>query len=216
MCAAPCAVVASRGQVQWLGAGASALPVQQPAWQGQVLFHAGRLLGYGALGVVAAVAMEQVAWFSDRSSWLHPVWVSLHLVVLAWGLLMLFQGQQPRWLEVAGRSLWGKVQPLLHMRGGTLVAGLLWAMLPCGLLYSAVLMAALSGSAWAGGFSMVAFGVGSGLWLWVAPWVLAQVGGAVGRWRAEWGVRLAGLMLVAVALAALWMDVVRGPQMWCR
>ena len=37
--------------------------------------------------------------------------------------------------------------------------------MPCGLLYSAVLVAALSGGAWQGALSMAAFAVGGALWL---------------------------------------------------
>jgi len=88
-----------------------------PGWAA-LQFHTGRLLGYGMLGAVAALAMEQVAWFSDRTSLLHPVWVLMHLLILAWGLLMVFQGQQPAWLERAGRAAWAKVQPVLALPGG--------------------------------------------------------------------------------------------------
>ena len=41
--------------------------------------------------------------------------------------------------------------------------------MPCGLLYSALLVAALSGGAWQGALSMALFGVGSGIWLLVGP-----------------------------------------------
>lgn len=215
MCAAPChAVVQGHGKaVQMHGAMSSTGgTVRWSAWQ----FHAGRLLGYGLLGAVAALAMEQVAWFSDRTSLLHPVWVLMHLLVLAWGLLMVFQGQQPMWLERAGRSVWAKVQQALSWRAGALLAGMAWALMPCGLLYSAVLVAALSGNANAGAATMVAFGIGGALWLIAAPYAWRWLSGRVGQWRAQWGIRAAGLMLVAVSLWALWMDLVYKPSLWCR
>ena len=164
MCAAPChAVIQGHGKaVQMHGK----LSPNATAWSWSALqFHLGRFAGYGALGAISAFAMEQVAWFSDRTSALHPLWVVMHLAILAWGLLMLFQGQQPAWLERSGRAMWKKVQPVLSMRGGALFAGMAWALMPCGLLYSAILVAALSGSAWAGAAGMVAFAVGGALWL---------------------------------------------------
>lgn len=205
MCAAPCALVASRGRLTdgpWLTWG----------WLG---FHSGRLLGYSLLGAVAAVAMGQLAWLADNTAWLRPVWTGMHLGILFWGGLMVVQGQQPRWLERAGRAVWAKVQPVVQRPGGTFIAGMAWALLPCALLYSAVLVAALGANAASGALSMLAFGVGSGLWLWLAPMTLRVLQGAVGRWRAAWGTRVAGLMLVGVSLWALWLDAIHGPALWC-
>lgn len=215
MCAAPCyAVVQGRGQAVQVHA---KLPQALSVWNWSACqFHLGRLVGYGLLGAVSALAMEQVAWFSDRTSALHPLWVAMHLAILAWGLLMLFQGQQPVWLEHAGRSVWSKVQPVLAMRGGAWVAGMAWAFMPCGLLYSAILVAALSGAAWAGASAMVAFALGSALWLMAAPYAWRWLSGRVRRFRSEWGTRAAGLMLVAVSLWALWMDLIYKPSVWCR
>ena len=217
MCAAPCqAVIQGHGRaVQWHASVASGVPTPPLAWS-VWQFHLGRLLGYGVLGAVAAVTMEQIAWLSDRTSALHSLWVLMHLFVLAWGVLMLFQGQQPRWLEHAGRLVWAKVQPVFAWRAGGVVAGIAWALMPCGLLYSAVLVAALSGSLWSGAASMLAFGLGSALWLLFAPYAWRWVRGRVQQWRAEWGTRAAGLMLIAVALWALWMDLIYKPSLWCR
>ena len=215
MCAAPChAVIQGHGQAVKVHRG---VHQKLSLWNWSALqFHVGRLVGYGVLGWGSAFAMEQVAWFSDRTSVLHPVWVLMHLAILAWGLLMLFQGQQPVWLERAARQGWSKVQPVLAVRCGALWAGMAWAMMPCGLLYSAILVAALSGAAWAGFASMVAFGVGGALWLLVAPLLWHWLSSRVRKFRSEWGMRAAGLMLVLVSLWALWMDLIYKPSLWCR
>ncbi len=215
MCAAPChAVIQGHAQAVRLPA-AVRRPLLSFNWSA-FQFHVGRLAGYGMLGAVSGLAMEQVAWFSDRTSMLHPVWVLMHLAVFAWGLLMLFQGQQPAWLERAGRTAWSKVQPVVSKRGGAFWAGVAWAMMPCGLLYSAVLVAALSGAVWAGAVSMLAFALGGALWLTAAPLAWRWLSGYVSRFRAEWGTRAAGLMLVIVSLWALWMDLIYTPSLWCR
>lgn len=215
MCAAPChAVIQGRSQAVQLSVHRAPIPA---AFNGSALqFHAGRMAGYGLLGAVAAAAMEHIAWFSDRTSALHPLWVAMHLAILAWGLLMLFQAQQPAWLERAGRAVWTKVQPALAWRGGAWVAGMAWALMPCGLLYSAILVAALSGSAHTGAVSMVSFALGGALWLIAAPHAWKWLSGRISRWRSEWGTRAAGLMLVIVALGALWMDLIYKPSLWCR
>lgn len=218
MCAAPCHVVVQGHQkaVQILRA---VPPAKGPApqWGASVmLFHTGRMMGYGALGALAALAMEQVAWFADRTSPMHSIWLLMHLIILAWGMLMLLQGRQPAWLERAGRTVWGKVQPLLQRKCGVLLVGAGWALMPCGLLYSAILVAALSGAPWMGAVSMAAFAVGGALWLVAAPYGWKWISGKVAQLRAEWGVRAGGAMLVLVSVWALWMDLIYKPALWCR
>lgn len=220
MCAAPCAaVVAPVRQHEGVRAAhriaiADATPAtsNKARWWG---FHLGRLMGYSLLGGAAAYAMETVAWFSDRTSVLHPLWVLLHLAALAWGLMLLFQARQPQWVESSGRKLWQKVRVGVRMPAGAWAAGFLWALLPCGLLYSAVMVAALAGGFLQGASSMLAFGVGSGLWLALGPWLWRRVS-QLQKWRETLGLRVAGAMLATVSLWALWMDMVQVPAQWCR
>ena len=215
MCAAPChMVIQGHGQAVQLN-GAAPIAASKFTWSA-LQFHAGRLFGYGLLGGGAAPGMGQNSWFPGRTSALHPLWVLMHLAILAWGLLMLFQGQQPLWLERAGRAIWSKVQPLLSMRAGAAITGMAWACMPCGLLYSAILVAALSGAVVPGAASMLAFALGGAIWLVAAPYAWRWLSGRVTQYRAAWGARAAGLMLVAVALWALWMDLIYKPSLWCR
>ena len=216
MCAAPCsAVTGSHGLAQG----------QQPVvmhglrkrqWLRASLFHLGRIAGYAALGAVAAVAMESLSWLTSQTTALQKLWTLMHVAVMAWGLAMLVQARQPVWLERAGRSVWARVQPLVTAPGGSLAAGFAWALMPCGLLYSAVLVAALSGGAWQGALSMTAFAIGGAVWLLAGPWLWRCGQSHVNALRAQWGTRIAGLMLIGVASWALWMDLVYKPSLWCR
>lgn len=216
MCAAPCAVLTG-------GSGAPAGGAQVVQWrprmgmlQRTASFHLGRLTGYGGAGALAALAMERLAWLSQNSAALRPVWTMLHVLILAWGLLMMMQARQPAWLEGAGRSVWAKVRRLVARPGGLFITGMAWALLPCGLLYTALLTAALSGSVLRGALCMVLFGIGSGVWLVAGPWIWGQVRSHVNRVASSWGSRLAGLVLFAMGASALWMDVVHGqPAPWC-
>lgn len=219
MCAAPCSAVAGAGP-------ASAKPAPQAVhWVPrssigrsgrQVLFHAGRLLGYALAGGLAAIAMESLAWATQQAWSLRPVWTLAHVAVLAWGLMMMAQARQPAWVENAGRAAWRRVQPLVAAPGGVFAAGFFWALMPCGLLYSALLVAALSNGSLQGALSMACFAVGSGLWLVAGPLAWRQLRSRLNVWRASWGTRLAGLMLFGIAAWALWMDLVYKPSLWCR
>ena len=213
MCAAPCAVVTGQGQsqervVQWLPRGGHVRRL--------VAYHLGRLLGYAAVGALAAMAMQSLAWLTQQSTALRPVWTFLHVAMLAWGAMMVLQARQPAWVESAGRSVWGRVRPLVEAPGGVFVTGFLWALMPCGLLYSALLVAALSGGLWQGALTMALFAVGSGVWLLAGPWLWQHLRHRVDAVRARWGTRLAGLMLCGVAVWALWMDLVYRPSLICQ
>ena len=179
-------------------------------------FQAGRLASYSALGAVAAASMQGLGWLTTQTAALRPVWTLMHVAVLAWGLMMVLQARQPVWVEQAGRSVWSRVQPLVRAPGGVFVTGFLWALMPCGLLYSALLVAALSGGAWQGALSMALFGVGSGVWLLAGPWLWQHLRARMNVLRASWGTRFAGLLLMGVACWALWMDLVYRPSLICQ
>ena len=96
------------------------------------------------------------------------------------------------------------------------MTGCAWALLPCGLLYTALLTAALSGSVQRGALCMVLFGVGSGVWLVVGPVAWGRFRARVNGVAGTWGPRIAGLVLFTLGAGALWMDVVHGqPAPWC-
>ena len=224
MCAAPCStVIGASGNRPDKGSGAQ--PSSQPVrWMPKggvhakrlLAYHSGRLIGYSSAGALAAMAMQSLALLTQQTSALRPVWTMVHVLVLAWGLMMLLQARQPAWIENAGRSVWGRVRPLVAAPGGVFVTGFLWALMPCGLLYSALLVAALSGGALQGALTMAVFGVGSGLWLVAGPWLWQRLRLRLNAARAEWGTRVAGGLLCAVAVGALWMDLIYRPSLWCR
>jgi uncharacterized protein len=178
-------------------------------------FQAGRLAGYAAAGAAAAFTVQSLGWLTSSTAALRPVWTLFHLAVLAWGLMLVAQARQPMWVGSAGRSIWSRVRPLASARGGVFATGALWAFMPCGLLYSALLVASLSGGPIEGALSMALFAVGSGLSLALAPHLLARLQQAGNRLRQDWGTRAAGALLVLAALWALWMDLAHRVAAWC-
>ena len=187
-----------------------ARPARHSAWP----FHAGRVVGYAIAGAVAAQAVDGVGWLAGQTAALRPAWTLLHLAVLAWGLSLLVLGRQPAVVGTAVRLLWGHVRPLAPRVGGTFTLGVLWACMPCGLLYSALLAAALSGGPAAGALSMALFAVGSGLSLALAPRVFDRLQRGGGGQR-QWGARAGGALVVLASAWALWMDVAHRIALWC-
>jgi sulfite exporter TauE/SafE len=93
-----------------------------------------------------------------------------------------------------------------------MLIGGLWAFMPCGLLYSALMVAALTGDVVQGAATMACFAVGSSVSLWSGPWLLLQMR----RWGdGAWGIRLAGLALAMTSAWALWMGLVHDQAPWC-
>ena len=204
MCGAACGGLARMGG----GAGAGA---SRSLWA----FQAGRLAGYSLAGAGAAFAVQTFAWLTTSTTALRPVWTLFHLAVLAWGLMLVTRARQPLWVSSTGRSIWTHVRPMAQARGGMFATGALWAFMPCGLLYSALLVASLSGGPLEGALAMALFALGSGLSLTLAPALFARLQQAGNRLQQDWGTRAAGALLVLAAGWALWMDMAHRVAVWC-
>ena len=211
MCGAACAGIGRAAQTQSGGRGTAAM----------LLFQLGRVIGYSALGALAATTMQGVGWLSTQSAVFRPLWTLLHIVAFMIGLLLLWRGEQPIWLEGMGRGIWRRVQGMTaHLRlrhGGAVLLGVLWALMPCGLLYGALLVAALSNGPIEGAGVMALFALGSAVVLTLGPWIWLRLRGApiVDGRSGAWGVRLAGFALAVSSGWALWMGLVEYQAPWC-
>ena len=179
------------------------------------VFQAGRLVGYSTAGAAAATAVQSFAWMTEQAVVFKPIWVLFHLAVLGWGMMLLVKASQPAWADRAGRSAWSRFGAMAGSRGGMFSVGALWAFMPCSLLYSALLLASLSGGALQGALAMAAFAVGSGISLLLAPPLLAKLRRAGNGLGEQLGVRLAGGVLMLVALFGLWSDMTQRIAQWC-
>jgi sulfite exporter TauE/SafE len=179
-------------------------------------FHLGRIASYAAAGAVAAASVDSLAQASTQVAALRPLWVLLHVFVFAWGAMLAATGRQPLWAQRAGRLLESRLRPLAGGSAlGVLATGLLWVALPCGLLYSALMLASLGNGPLQGAGLMTLFAAGSSLSLMLGPWLWRRLRwGGSGAGQA-WGARLAGALLAAVALQALWSDLGRQIEAWC-
>lgn len=151
----------------------------------------GRCVGYALLGAVAAVGFGAAAQWGRQVSFLQPLWIMAQALALLLGLWLLWSGAIPRQLDELGQGAYRGLRAHLNAtsafrEGGALralwpfVAGMAWAMLPCGLLYAAVMVAALAPDAVGGGLVMLAFAVPGAFGVWGAPVVLRRLA-AMGR-----------------------------------
>lgn len=175
-------------------------------------YHIGRLFGYALLGAIATFAIQSIAWLSSYSKMLHPLWTFFHVLIFFWGLLLIVYARQPIWVDSAGRNLWSHVKKLGVQRGGYFYIGMLWALMPCGLLYSALIIASFSGNPLGGALSMGAFALGSALSLLIAPWLWLKL---KTKSIEPYGMRLAGLLLSLASAWAIWMELTHNTKVWC-
>ncbi len=177
-------------------------------------FQLSRLLGYGLLGAFAGGTVEGLAWMGARTAVLRPLWIMLHVAALLLGLVLFARGRQPAFVDGWGQRVWRHLKPVLARLGprAPVVLGLGWALMPCGLLYSALLVASLSASALEGALLMAAFAVGTMVSLVTGPWLLLRLKDAG---SGQWGMRLAGLALVTTSGWALWMGITQPTGLWC-
>lgn len=182
------------------------------------VFQAGRSLGYSAFGALAAASMQGLGWLSVHSAALRPVWTLFHVAAAVMGLMLLWQARQPIWLENSARKVWQGVRRVTgNLTGGAALApigllGVLWALLPCGLLYSALLVAAMTSSAAQGAGVMALFALGSGVSLMAGPWLWLRLRG---QGSGQWAIRIAGLALLASSVWVLWTGLVNNTAPWC-
>lgn len=177
-------------------------------------FQGGRLIGYSAMGGLAAASMQSLGLLTVHAAALRPLWSLLHVAAAMLGLMLLWRASQPAWLENAARAIWTRARKTagsLH-KGTPFFMGILWSLLPCGLLYSALLVAALTSNVADGAAVMALFAVGSGVSLMAGPWLWQ-------RWRkkdsGQWSIRIAGLVLFATSIGGLWMSLVHNTAPWC-
>ena len=172
------------------------------------------MIGYSALGAFAAATMQGLGWLTVQSAALRPLWTMVHVAAIALGLMLLILARQPVWLDQGARRVWARVRGVMARAGlaAPLGMGVAWALLPCGLLYSAVMVAALAGTAPAGAMVMALFALGSGVTLWLGPWLLLRFGV---NGRDAWAMRLAGLALAGTSAWGLWMGLVHNQAPWC-
>jgi sulfite exporter TauE/SafE len=183
-------------------------------------FHAGRAIGYAALGAGAGMGSAVLRWGADFLPWMRPAWTVLNGMLLMLGLALLVLGRQPGWLDTLALRIWGNRGATHRMQGSRrpIVAGLSWALLPCGLLYTALATAAMASDAIGGALAMLAFAAGTSINLMGTRWLLDRMlkhSAARAQWLESAGTRVGGALLAALAIAAL-VAIVRGqPHPFC-
>ncbi|RMH93837.1 sulfite exporter TauE/SafE family protein [Lysobacter pythonis] len=200
-CVAMCGGIAT-------GLGTSA---RRKGWFDAALVNLGRVSGYVLAGAIAGgigggiLAAARIDWLATGSRML----VGLVLVVAA--LRLLLPAGSLGFLARPGQGMWRRLQPVQRAllpadsAPKRFALGMLWGWLPCGLSTTLLAAAWLQASAFHGGLTMLAFGLGTLPLMVPLTWSGARMAG----WMNRHGLRLALGLLVLLAglltLAAPWL-----------
>jgi sulfite exporter TauE/SafE len=137
-------------------------------------YNTGRIGSYMLAGTIAgglAGGAQSLAALSGLAGVQLGFYWLANLMLVALGLYLMNAWRGLTWLEQGGRVLWQRAQPTLAPLMKTLLPadrphqalalGALWGWLPCGMVYSVLLTAMLSGDALDGAAVMLAFGLGT-------------------------------------------------------
>lgn len=169
-------------------------------------YNAGRVVSYALLGGLVGGFGEVLV--SAIPAIAGPVRLIGGVIIVLIGLQLAFNWSVLAPLERAGSVLWQAISPIARrfvpVTSGprAIGLGLLWGLLPCGLVYSALLLAATSASPMAGAFIMVAFGLGTTPAMVMTGVGALQLSAFVGNAR-----RAAGILVIALGLLTLAMPV---------
>ena len=188
-----------------VNAGVASLRQQLPF---ALVYNIGRVVSYAVLGVIVGLFGSVIIKASPSLA--GGIRMLSGIIIILVGLKVAFDLRMLNAIERMGASLWSKIAPAakslvpVTSLARALGLGLLWGWLPCGLVYSVLMIAATSADPAAGALTMVAFGIGT-----MPAMVLTGLGAArlsdlLRHRSARVGL---GLMIVAMGLATIAMPL---------
>nr|WP_261379417.1 sulfite exporter TauE/SafE family protein [Denitratisoma sp. DHT3] len=208
-CAGMCGGIVSALTIQ--------LPGQRPAWPLHLAYNLGRITSYCVAGALMGALGSVGLLLNDLLPVQMGLYVAANLMLIAMGLYLSGMTGVLAFVERAGQHLWRRVQPLtrrfLPVRSVARAypLGLLWGWLPCGMVYSVLTAALLSGAPLRGATIMLAFGLGTLPNLLLAGLLLARFR----RLTQVRAVRLgAGLLVLGFGVFGLFNASTLGGRLW--
>ena len=163
-------------------------------------YNTGRITSYALAGLVAGLAGDLIRL--TAGGFIVLQWLA-GLVLIYAGLRLAGWAGNIAWLERIGHQVWRYLQPIgrplmpidrLHK---AYLMGMVWGWLPCGLVYTALLLAAANGSSLSAALFMLAFGAGT------LPGMIGAgfVSGSIRQWLQLRSLRYAvGMILIIIGI----------------
>jgi len=188
---------------------------QQPNSQKQPTLHyisllfaynIGRITGYISAGAIIGALGASILSLSELNQSKQVLSVLAAIFMLLLGLYLAGFWNALTKVEAIGAKLWKFIEPLsrrfipVNTIGRAIPLGFLWGWLPCGLVYTILIMSLSAGSALEGALLMLAFGLGT------LPNLLAMgvIANKLVKWTRNPSIRsIAGLLVIAMGVITL-------------
>jgi hypothetical protein len=172
-------------------------------------YNIGRILSYGMAGLVVGLLSAPLTQLNAH------VFLQVLSAIVMIGMGLYLTGWWPAFarIEKFGIPIWHRLQPLgqrflpVKSKSQAFFLGMVWGWLPCGLVYSALAVAATTGDPLAGSLTMLAFGLGT------LPAVMSagMFTGILSAFaRSQFWRKTAGMVIILMALLSLigpfWID----------
>lgn len=174
---------------------------------GSLLKNLSRVVGYGGMGALVGGFGTGALTATRALEFRGYAQLASGMLMVGIGTTLLIQRQAFAFLEVPGLKLMPlllKLRAKLPKRGGwrrDIGAGLLWSLMPCGMVYAALSAAWLSVSAVQGGLLMLCFGIGTIPALLGLSGVTARLNQAP-QWRRGGAILVLALGLISLVYAS--------------
>lgn len=200
-----------------VGALATGMPPGRAHWPLHLAYNLGRISSYALAGAVLGAIGSAGLLLNDVMPVQMTLYVLANLMLVALGLYLVGVPQGLTFLERGGQKVWARIQPLTRRFlpatsvSRALPLGMLWGFLPCGMVYSVLTTALLTGNSLRGAGLMLAFGLGTLPNLLLAGFLLRRFRDVVqGR-----PVRLAsGLLVLGFGVWGLFNAATLGGRLW--
>ncbi|MGA2137157.1 MAG: sulfite exporter TauE/SafE family protein [Bryobacteraceae bacterium] len=181
-------------------------------WRAHVYYNLGRVTTYTGLGALAGAAGGAIGLAGRLAGIAHGSRIVAGVAMVLAGIYLaglvrpgsLVRIEQPgiaARLSRAGKRFMLSVNPVSKFR-----LGLVFGLLPCGLIYGALLKAVDAGNAAAGALTMMAFGLGTSIALAATGMASSAFGWRLGRWSNA----LAGVSIMLAGALLIWTGVAPG------
>ncbi len=130
-------------------------------------YNLGRIASYTIAGGLAGLVSAVLTFPVDVKMGHRLLQLSSALVMASAGLYIAGWFPHFAYVEKMGTLLWKKIEPFgrklipVRTRFNALLFGMVWGWLPCGLVYTALLLAATEGDVFKSAMTMLAFGLGT-------------------------------------------------------
>lgn len=173
-------------------------------------YNLGRVISYAVLGMIVAAFGNVIVKASPNIA--GGIRLLSGVVIILVGLKVAFDIRVLNVIERMGATLWSRIAPVakslvpVTSLPRALGLGLVWGWLPCGLVYSVLLIAATSAEPLSGAMIMIAFGLGT-----MPAMVMTGLGAArLSQLMRRRGTRVGlGLLIVVLGLLTIAMPFSR-------